>query len=69
MAANRDSGKLHSVIIRSRFRGAVIYLIALSRRRRRRSSADGGIGDDTGRPFYGVACLQADGRWHIVERD
>jgi hypothetical protein len=23
--------------------------------------------DASGRPFYGVACLQADGRWHIVE--
>ena len=34
----------------------------------RRFSGDG-IDDDTGQPFYGVACMQADGRWHIVERD
>lgn len=33
----------------------------------RRFSGDG-IDDDTGRPFYGVACLRGDGRWHIVER-
>ena len=22
--------------------------------------------DDNGQPFYGTACLQSDGRWHIV---
>ncbi len=22
--------------------------------------------DQTGQPFYGIACLQADGKWHIV---
>lgn len=34
----------------------------------RRFSGDG-IDDDTGQAFYGVACLQADGKWHIVERN
>jgi len=34
----------------------------------RKFSGDG-IDDDTGQPFYGVACLQADGKWHIVERN
>ncbi|MFZ0692996.1 MAG: hypothetical protein WAN51_02410 [Alphaproteobacteria bacterium] len=23
--------------------------------------------DDSGKPFYGVACMQADGKWHIVD--
>jgi len=25
------------------------------------------INDDTGEPFYGIACMQADGKWHIVD--
>lgn len=25
-----------------------------------------GTDDDTGQPFYGTACLESDGRWHIV---
>ena len=33
----------------------------------RRFEGDG-IDDDTGQPFYGVACMQVDGKWHIVER-
>jgi len=32
-----------------------------------RSCSIDGTNDDTGQPFYGIACLQADGRWHIVE--
>jgi len=24
------------------------------------------VSDDSGRPFYGIACMQADGKWHIV---
>ena len=24
--------------------------------------------DDSGQPFYGTACLEADGRWHIVNQ-
>ena len=25
------------------------------------------ISDDNGQPFYGIACMQADGKWHIVD--
>jgi hypothetical protein len=31
----------------------------------RRFQGDG-TDDDTGQPFFGIACMQADGRWHIV---
>ena len=25
------------------------------------------VNDDSGQPFYGIACMQADGKWHIVD--
>ena len=25
------------------------------------------VNDDSGEPFYGIACMQADGKWHIVD--